>query len=90
MGRKPKEPITGVVTDYFEDPLDFLRAAMNHQELDFPLRIAAAKSLAPFIHKIEKVQNYKGKREVEQEQAVYVQSKFSTFQAPNMVKKDSE
>ena len=87
MGRKPKAPLVGVVTDTFEDPLDFLRAAMNHQELDFPLRIAAAKALAPFLHKIEKVQNYKGKKEVEQEQAVYVQSKFSTFQAPPGTKK---
>lgn len=87
MGRKPKEPIVGVVNDRYDDSKEFLLAVMNDSMIDLSARIMAAKSLLPYQHKQEKVQNYRGKKEIEQEQAVYVQSKFSTFQAPPGAKK---
>ena len=87
MGRKPKETVVGVLTKKYTDPKDFFLDLMNDATIDLQHRISAGRNLMPYYHTQEKVQKYKGKKEMEQENAVYVQSKFSTFQAPPGTKK---
>lgn len=87
MGRKPREPVLVNGMKYHDDSMDFLLEAMNNPEVDFKDRLTAANHLLKIQHPVQRIQAYKGKKEVEQEQAVYVQSKFSTFQAPPGTKK---
>lgn len=48
-GSDPPPP-PGTEMEFFDDPKDMLRAAMNDRRLDIKTRLEAAKSLLPYEH----------------------------------------
>lgn len=59
------------------DPAKFLRAIMNHEELDVATRITAAKALMPFAHKRSaRVTEYVSKRDRDKEEAMEGEREF--------------
>ena len=81
----PKPAAIAKLDKHYDEPIDFLRAVMNHEPLDVTLRIAAAKALMPFVHKRNPLTtqfNYVSKRETELQEAMESQKDFFGFDAP--------
>jgi phage terminase small subunit len=66
----------------FDDPKAFLLAAMNDQMTEPKLRITAAQTLMPFMHK---KMGEGGKKEQREEAAKGVASRFSRAAPPKLV-----
>lgn len=84
-GRPPKAAALAQLDRNYDDPIEFLKAVMNHQALDVQWRIVAAKTLMPFMHKrnatATQVQ-YVSKKERETDAAQEGLQQFFGFTSP--------
>ena len=77
-GRPPKEPEYLNLSAIYDDPATFLKAVMNDSGSDAKLRVDAAKALLR-----ERAET--GKKELKQEAAKRVASKFAAATPPKLI-----